>query len=85
MSRDTVWSVLDESMSMSIKFKLELDGVVHDAKISYEALHDHFNAGKVAGDEEAAFLDNASQIRDVVVAKIVRGEADPIIVRSRDF
>jgi hypothetical protein len=85
MTRNTVWSVLDESMSMAIKFKLEVDGVVHDARISYEALRDHFGAGKKAGDEEALFYANATKIRDVAAAKVVRGEHDPLIVRSRDF
>jgi hypothetical protein len=55
MTRNTVWSVLDESMSMAIKFKLEVDGVVHDAKISDETLRDHFGADEAGGSEEAAF------------------------------
>ena len=85
MTRNTVWSVLDESMSMAIKFKLEVYGVVHDAKISYEALRDHFGADDAAGSEEAAFYANADRIRDVAAAKVVRGERDPITMRSRDF
>ena len=44
LTRNIVWCVLDESMSMAIKFEREVDGVVHDAKISYEALRDHFGA-----------------------------------------
>lgn len=85
MTRNSVWSVLDESMSMAIKFKLEVDGVVHNAKISYEALRDHFDADAVTGSEEAAFYANADRIRDVAATKVVRGETDPITVRSRDF
>lgn len=71
--------------SASVRFWVEVEGVLVGATVGKAALHYRFNPGRQDDEPLATYLAHAVEIDDVVRRRVAGGSIEPVMLREFDL
>ncbi len=81
MDTDPQWSDTTETLS----FRIEIGGKTHVARISAEALEDHFGAAHDPASQVLAYRAHFEVINQKAAQKMMGGAQEPVLLTTKDF